>query len=290
MMDLYATQRLLSSAAPLERSGLWGGLRRRGRFKSTRPDQPLVSIVTAVLNGAASLSGALESVLRQPYDNVEYIVIDGGSTDGTLDLLRARDDSISLWVSEPDRGVYDAMNKAVDLAAGDYVCYLGADDRMLPCLDRVVARLRGETAVWYGDVRLQGSGRVYGGPFSPRRLARTNICHQAMFFPRAVLAANRYDLRYPQLADWALNMKLWGDVKTPFRHMPVTVAEYNEVTGQSATHTDEAFARDYLELVRRSFPRSVFLWRRTVLGAARALKPLLPASWVDARNRWRRYR
>jgi len=106
-----------------------GGLRTNGLFhKKSNPDHPLVSIITVVRNGEKYLEQTIKSVIYQTYDNVEYIIIDGGSTDGTLDIIRKYDDKIAYWVSEPDDGLYDAMNKGSNIASGDYALYLNAGD------------------------------------------------------------------------------------------------------------------------------------------------------------------
>ena len=102
-----------------------GGLRTK---KISRPDKPLITVLTVVFNGATTLTDTIESVKRQRYDNVEYIVIDGGSTDGTIDILRRYDSVIDYWLSEQDRGIYDAMNKGIALSSGEYIGMLNADD------------------------------------------------------------------------------------------------------------------------------------------------------------------
>jgi glycosyltransferase involved in cell wall biosynthesis len=92
---------------------------------------PRVSVVTVVRNGEAHLEDAIQSVLSQD-DEVEYVVIDGGSTDGTVDIIRRYADGLAFWVSEPDRGVYDAMNKGIRRSTGELVKLLNADDRLKP--------------------------------------------------------------------------------------------------------------------------------------------------------------
>ena len=87
-----------------------------------------VSIITAVLNGVETIENCIESVIRQTYENLEYIIIDGGSTDGTLDSIRVYDNKISLWISETDEGIYYALNKGFALASGDVIGVLHADD------------------------------------------------------------------------------------------------------------------------------------------------------------------
>jgi glycosyltransferase involved in cell wall biosynthesis len=104
--------------------GLW--LRRVGKIWI--PDMPRLTIITVVFNGAATLEHTIRSVLEQSYDNVEYIIIDGGSTDATLDILHQYEDRIDYWLSEKDAGIYDAMNKGITLASGDYIGMLNSDD------------------------------------------------------------------------------------------------------------------------------------------------------------------
>ena len=106
-----------------------GGLRIQGSFKSRNINKkPLITVITVVFNGAGTLERTILSVINQSYDNVEFIIIDGGSTDKTLDIIHKYEHAIDYWVSEPDQGIYDAFNKAVSCASGDWICFLGADD------------------------------------------------------------------------------------------------------------------------------------------------------------------
>ena len=89
---------------------------------------PKISIITVVYNAKGFLEETIESVLSQNFNNFEYIIIDGGSIDGTLDIIKKYQDRITLWVSEPDKGIYDAMNKGIRYAKGEYVYFLGGDD------------------------------------------------------------------------------------------------------------------------------------------------------------------
>ncbi|HEV2484001.1 MAG TPA: glycosyltransferase family 2 protein [Terracidiphilus sp.] len=109
-----------------------GGKRFKGIVAEGSPDQPLVTVVTAIFNGEPYVAGCLESVLRQDYPNIEHIVLDGDSSDGTIEVLRRYDDRIALWKSEPDAGIYDAWNKGLAEARGEWICFLGVDDEFLP--------------------------------------------------------------------------------------------------------------------------------------------------------------
>lgn len=108
-----------------------GGLRTHGVIKFSRPDSPLVSILTVVFNGARFLEETILSVINQDYENLEFIIVDGGSTDGSVEVINKYDHKIDYWISEPDKGISDAFNKAIILAAGDYVNFQGAGDYLL---------------------------------------------------------------------------------------------------------------------------------------------------------------
>lgn len=90
--------------------------------------KPVISVIVAVYNGAKTLQRCIDSVSNQTYPHKELIIIDGGSTDSTVEILRANNDKIAYWKSEPDRGIYHAWNKALDHAHGDWICFLGSDD------------------------------------------------------------------------------------------------------------------------------------------------------------------
>ena len=92
-----------------------------GKYKQALPERPLISVITVVFNGKDTLGKTIESVLRQSYDNVEYIVIDGGSTDGTLEIIKKFEDAIDYYISEPSLGIYYAINKGIELATGELI-------------------------------------------------------------------------------------------------------------------------------------------------------------------------
>ncbi|MFA6189048.1 MAG: glycosyltransferase family 2 protein [Sulfuricurvum sp.] len=123
----YKLSRRLFWPAHEKRQGE-GGLRTKGYFKNSYDNKPLMSVVTVVYNGQENLEQTINSVLDQSYDNIEYIIIDGRSTDGTCDIIKKYEDKIDYWVSEPDGGIYNAMNKGASLCSGAYISFLNADD------------------------------------------------------------------------------------------------------------------------------------------------------------------
>ena len=120
---------------------------------------PLITIIVAVFNGSKTMQQCINSVAQQTYVNKELIIIDGGSLDGTVELLKSNQENIAYWISEPDRGIYNAWNKGVSQAKGEWICFLGADDYFwdVRVLDQVVSQLATispKINVAYGQIML----------------------------------------------------------------------------------------------------------------------------------------
>lgn len=165
---------------------------------------PTISIITVVYNGSSLLEGTMQSVFAQTYPYIEYLVIDGNSNDGTLDIIQKNEANISKWLSEPDKGLYDAMNKGLKLATGDFVWFMNAGDRIFSAdtVEKMVANYTPETDVLYGEVMLVDEQRKHLGTRSevttqklPENLNWKSlkygmcVCHQA-FLPRMSIASS----------------------------------------------------------------------------------------------------
>ena len=152
---------------------------------------PILTVVTVVFNGAAEIARTIDSVLTQTYTGIEYIVIDGGSSDGTPEIVRAYGAAISSFVSEPDRGVYDAMNKGAALARGDYLLFMNCGDVFVApqtvALVMPSATHEQREVLFGGWLRRQAEGRHQ--PCVPR-LAEGIFNHQAVIYSRALHAAH----------------------------------------------------------------------------------------------------
>tara|TARA_B110000037_G_scaffold197559_1_gene235756 strand:- start:285 stop:1145 length:861 start_codon:yes stop_codon:yes gene_type:complete len=123
-----------------------GGLRTKGIYKHSNNIKPLISVITVVLNGEKYLEEAISSIFKQTYDNIEYIIIDGGSTDRSLDIIQKYENIIDLWISEKDSGLYNAMNKGIALSSGDFVGFVGSDDYLyLNTLEKLAKAAQKET-------------------------------------------------------------------------------------------------------------------------------------------------
>ena len=182
-----------------------------------------ISIVTIVRNDAAHIAETIESVLSQDYPDLEYVIIDGGSTDGTVEIIEKYRSQLAVFVSEPDKGIYDAMNKGIRKTTGDVIGMINSGDKYYPGAFQTVAESFGSTPgrrIFWGDVQYEHLGRVKGfrennryiGAFAP---------HPSMFVPRAVYdEIGLYDDTFRLLGDYdfmyrAVNVKNVGVLYVP---------------------------------------------------------------------------
>lgn len=208
-----------------------------------------VTIITAVYNGAAYIKRAIDSIAEQTYDNIEYIVVDGGSTDGTVDILRQHSNVVTRFISEPDKGIYDAMNKGVKMATGDWIYFLGCDDYLYPDFSKMCTLLDDKHTIYYGNVFHRG--RVQDGAFTAYKLSKYPIPHQAILYPRVVFEKYSYDLRYKISADHYLTIKCWHDRKIKFKYCDLVLARYSE--GGFSTQGDVLFQLEKPQIIRQNF-------------------------------------
>lgn len=181
---------------------------------TTSHQLPTISIITVVYNGYAFLEASIQSIISQTYAHKEYIVIDGGSEDGTVDIIQKYAAHIHYWVSEPDRGIYDAMNKGLQAATGDYVLFINAGDQLNThiTLSSIFYSVSQEADVIYGETHLiDKEGKVLGtrSTLSTRKLPQKlkyqdvlygmSVSHQSFIVKREM--APLYDARYRCSAD-----------------------------------------------------------------------------------------
>jgi glycosyltransferase involved in cell wall biosynthesis len=199
-----------------------GGRRVKGELKKNGGKSILVSVVTVVFNGESYLEQTIQSVLNQTYENIEYIIVDGGSTDGTLDIVKKYDDQIDYWISEPDKGIYDAMNKGLSLVNGELIGIINADDWYQPdTIATVIEYTNKEPAagVYYGMLRIWKDEELYfiqGN--TVRQLEKTMIAHPTCFVKKnCYLNYGMFDTLYPIAGDYELMFRfLKNDVQFVF--------------------------------------------------------------------------
>lgn len=217
--------------------------------------EPLVSIITVVRNDEHYIQRCIDSVFNQKYKSIEHIIIDGKSTDGTIEIIERNKDKLSFWLSEPDEGIYDAMNKAVKYAKGKWILFLGSDDILLEGFSEMAKRLTNKNTFYYGRVIYQG--RIHHGEYDKYSLAHNNICHHAIFYPKIVFKKYHYDVNYKIYADYILNLKCWKDKEIPFQYYDIVISEFNH-TGVSATTPDPLFTKNRLMLIKEQLGLKVY--------------------------------
>ena len=208
------------------------------------------SVAMVTYNSVTKIKESLDSVLTQTYQDLEIVVIDGGSTDGTLNIIKNNEDKIK-WISESDKGIYDAMNKALHIASGDFIIFLGSDDHFISqdILNTIANNIKDLNSVYYGNVLRPLSLDIYCGKYNSFKLAVKNICHQAIFYPKIVYKNYEYDISYKLNADYAYNLKLWNKYK--YVYIPIVVSYYNQF-GVSSGSIDKKFENDRYLLTIRS--------------------------------------
>ena len=219
-----------------------------------------VSVIIVTFNAAAHLQNCLDSIYRQTYADIEIVIIDGKSTDGTIGIIESNAGKIHFWLSEQDEGIYDAMNKGVKRATGDWLYFLGADDELLPGFSAMVAELKDPSAIYYGNVFAEGAKR--NGFLSKYRFAKIGLYHQAMIFPKAVFKKYKYDTRYKISADYALTLKLYGDKNFHFVYIDHTLANFNH-EGISGISIDAPFQKAKPLMVLKYF--GPVIWARYIV-------------------------
>lgn len=198
-------------------------------------DTPLISIVTVCYNAAKEIEKTILSVINQTYSNVEYIIVDGGSTDGTVDVIRKYENKITKWISEPDKGIYDAMNKAIDMATGEWINFMNAGDQFVD--DEVVSRLFSsdniECDVLFGNTihsdkkKIREKGVLYSDKFPA-------FGHQSSFVKTQLMKKYHFDTNYKVCADFAFFYRLYKEGRV-FNYIDTDIALY-DVNGFSGTH------------------------------------------------------
>lgn len=210
----------------------------------------LISIIIPSFNAEAHIRNALNSILNQTNKDFEIVVIDGRSSDGTCRIVQSFQacDSCITLLSEPDKGIYDAMNKGIDMAKGEWLYFLGSDDRLkdstvLEKINEVLEKSKPD--ILYGNVMFQPQKIVYDGEFDFSKLLQRNICHQGIFYRKSVFAKiGGYTIAFKLHADWDLNLRVFKQNNLIIRYINMIVADFT--TGSSSSRHDALFLRTVL--------------------------------------------
>ena len=217
----------------------------------------LISIVIPVYNGQEYIRETLESIFKQTYGNYELIVVDGNSTDKTMEILESKRGLIDVLISEKDEGMYDALRKGFDRATGDYLCYINADDRLLPyALEKVMQQFREKKCdIVFGDVNfISETGAViftYKGVNLThkgiRKLRRVPFAQQSSFWTREVYNRhNGFDKSLKYVADSKFLLSVCMDAAVKKAYVPYPLGEYRLHGGSfSVSVTDKMQAEHH---------------------------------------------
>jgi len=199
-------------------------------------NKPLITIIVAVLNNKESLERCIESVNNQTYPYRELIIIDGGSKDGTVEILKNNDNKIAYWESKPDRGIYHAFNKAIKYAQGEWIYFLGSDDYLWTSdvLEKVAQNIRtihNSVRLVYGRINhLRLDNRIIkttGAEWNKNKIdfSRMPIDHQALFHHSTIFEEyGLYDEKYKIISDYEFQMRIFAQYGEMGRFIPVTIA------------------------------------------------------------------
>jgi glycosyltransferase involved in cell wall biosynthesis len=254
----------------------------------TRPS-PKISIITVVRNSPGELKKTIASILEQDYPHLEFILIDGGSQDETLEVIKAHESRIAYWVSEPDQGIYDAMNKGIANATGEWVNFMNAGDTFTT--KDILSQ------VFSGEINLNGTGVIYGDSIAayphsrvlkaagpPARMVTGMVfCHQAAFVKRELIGPGGFDLSFPIGADFKVLFGLYSS-GFKFKQLPLTIAVF-DASGISNLRMVQSACEHYR--IVRNFKRLTFSERfyhyRFILRVAIVSLGyrLLPEKWVQ---------
>jgi glycosyltransferase involved in cell wall biosynthesis len=224
-------------------------------------ERPLVSIITPSFNQAAFLEETMSSVLSQDYPNLEYLVVDGGSSDGSAEIVRRYADRLAWWASEPDRGQAHALNKAFERTKGAYVGWLCSDDTLFPsAISRLVDELERDPGLVlaygdavYTDERSERKDRALSGPWAPEQMVRTaqvpNQQPATLYTRRGWESAGPLDEDAWYYLDFQFTVRLAG--VGAGLHVPETLATYRIHSGGKSTGQPVRKAEDALRCADR---------------------------------------
>jgi glycosyltransferase involved in cell wall biosynthesis len=221
-----------------------GGLRTKNIIKQSRENLPLITVITVVYNGEKTLERTIQSVINQTYKNIEYIIIDGASTDKTLDIIKKYEDWIDYWISELDEGIYPAMNKGIDLATGEWINFMNADDCFFDntVIEKVFFVSKDNYAVVYGNVVFKSA--IYTRLKYPKNLKKLSkglvFSHQSSFIKTDVMKKYKYDTSFKICADKDFFYRLYKD-GGHFKYINIIVAIRNIETSFSSKNPELNF-------------------------------------------------
>lgn len=257
--------------------------------------QPKITVITASYNAKNTIEQTISSVVNQDYPDIEYVIVDGGSIDGSVSIIEEYASSYNIkWVSEPDQGLYDALNKGVQMATGDYIEIIGADDALVSAdiISRVVGEMESNTDIFAGQVWYVDEDSKKQFPYTNTSMRNRSAYrggmspHAAMFARRELLLQYPFDTSYRIAGDYKFFLQCYYDEKVQIQYSDIMVAFF--ATSGVSSDVESAWREERrlyseLKLSFRSYNSADSSW------LARMIKYTLVAThlFVPTRTIWR---
>ncbi|WP_239448908.1 glycosyltransferase family 2 protein [Mediterranea sp. An20] len=245
-----------------------------------------ISVVTVCYNAVQTLEKTMLSVLNQTYPYVEYIIIDGGSTDGTVDIIKKYADRLAYWVSEPDKGIYDAMNKGIKAATGEWINFMNSGDTFYEAntLAQVCTFMEGQVAdIVYGDAKyIYEWGDIIRKPFFLSELRKHMIfCHQSAFVKMNIMKKYKFSLKYKISGDYNFFYQQYM-LSRRFSYLSICISNFDAVDGVSSRNCLVCLKEDARINGRKDTISWKFFYYKTwiLVSIKSSLKSILPRKVV----------
>lgn len=192
-------------------------------------NKPLVSIITVSYNAVSTIEATINSIINQTYINIEYIIIDGGSNDGTIDIIKKYANKISYWTSEPDKGIYDAMNKGIQIAKGEWINFMNCGDSFYnsSVINDIFTKEISSDVIYGNTLLLLKNGNYIVGPKELKIMKKQlPFYHQSSFVKRKLMNKYLFDIKYKICADYNFFHQIWENNYT-FNYQNIIISNYN---------------------------------------------------------------
>lgn len=249
-------------------------------------EKPKITVITVTFNAEKVLEKTILSVINQTYDNIEYIIIDGASTDRTMDIVKKYSNRISIVVSEPDKGIYDAMNKGIKLATGDWINFMNSGDgfHSNDVLEKFVPQIEDDTVIAYGDVNLifqSAELKVKPQCLEFLKEGGMSFCHQSCLVKTSYHKEHLFDISFKIAADYNLFYNAYVREGIKFQYIPVLISDFDAEDGVSSSSKNYRFSLSERARVQGIDKQTIWRLKYLYLVSFHKIKQLIKPFFSD---------